>query len=110
AAVAPWLAVILCPGFSADEQRLTTELLRVSSLLIIANSFIAYLNALFHAYRRFARPALAGVVGTLVTLSYVIVLQDRHGIFAVAWGVVAGAAVSVAILAPLFVAQVWQSA
>ncbi|HMC09689.1 MAG TPA: lipid II flippase MurJ, partial [Pirellulaceae bacterium] len=104
------LMAILCPGFSADEQRLTADLLRISSLLIMANSLIAYLNALFHSYRHFARPALAGVVGTLVTFGYVVLLHDRQGIFAVAWGVVFGAAVTVAILAPLFVTKLWCSA
>src|SRR5207247_232972 len=108
---ASWLTAALCPGFSSDEQQLTAALLRVSSVLIVANSLIAYLNALFHAHGRFAQPAVAGVIGTLVTLGYVIALHDRYapGIFAVAWGVVIGAAVTVALLAPLFVTQLWQS-
>ncbi len=107
-ATANELAKLLCPGFSSQEQQLTAALLRVSSALIVANSLIAYLNALFHSYRRFARPAVAGVMGTLVTLAYVLALHRHQGIFAVAWGVVVGAAATVAILAPLFVAQLWQ--
>src|SRR5262249_19805638 len=67
----------LCPGFSLAERDLTAELLRVLSALILANSLIAYLNALFHCFRRFVAPAVAGVVGTLVTLSYVVAMHDR---------------------------------
>lgn len=100
---------LLCPGFPSSEQDLTASLLRVSSALIIANSLIAYLNALFHSYRRFTLPAVAGVIGTLVTLVYVIALHDRQGILAVAWGVVVGAALAVAVLAPLFWTQLWQT-
>src|SRR5262249_7839966 len=44
-----------------------------------------------------------------VTLAYVIELYDRQGIFAVAWGVAVGASVTVAILAPLFLTQLWKT-
>lgn len=103
------MAVVMCPGFSPGEQELTARLIAVLSLLVLANSMISYLNALFHSYGRFARPAVAGVVGTLVTLVYVIVFQQPQGIMAVAWGVVIGAAVTALMLLPLFVGQIWES-
>ncbi len=103
------LTAFLCPGFSSEDRHRTAGLLRVSSSLIVANSLIAYLNALFHAHRRFARPAVAGVIGTLVTLAYVIALHEQQGIFAIAWGVVVGAAATVLVLAPLFVTQLWRT-
>jgi putative peptidoglycan lipid II flippase len=104
---------LLCPGFMPEQQALTAKLLYISSILIVANCLITYLNALSHCYRQFARPALAGVVGTLVTLIYVVSLHARQGIFAVAWSVVLGAAVTSALLLPLFVekgreASVWK--
>jgi putative peptidoglycan lipid II flippase len=96
------IAAALCPGFPPERIDLTAQLLRVLSLLIVGNCLIAYLNALFHAYRRFLLPAAAGVVGTLVTLGYVVVLHGRQGILAVAWGVVLGSVVTVVMLAPFF--------
>jgi putative peptidoglycan lipid II flippase len=81
---------------------MTGTLLRILAPLILANTLIAYLNALFHAYQRFAAPAVAGVVGTVVTLGYVLMLHGRQGIFAVGWGVVLGAATTVALLLPYF--------
>ncbi len=103
------LARLLCPGFDAEQQRLTGQLLAVSSILIFANSFVSYQNALSHCYRQFARPAIAGVLGTAATLAFVLWFQESHGIVAVAWGVVVGALVTVALLLPLFVAKLWQA-
>jgi len=108
-AAAEPLNALLFPGFSSNQLSLTTSLWRILSLLIVANSLIAYLNALFHSYQRFAPPALAGVLGTLVTLAYVILLHHRQGIHAVAWGVVVGAAATIAVLLPFFAKKIWQS-
>jgi putative peptidoglycan lipid II flippase len=47
-------------------------------------------------------PAAAGVVGTVITLAYVLLFHERQGIFAVGWGVVLGAATTVALLLPFF--------
>jgi len=102
------LTRVLCPGFSAVDQELAARLLAALSLLILINCLISYLNALFHSYGLFARPAVAGVLGTLITLGYVIVFQQQ-GIMAVAWGVVMGAVVTALILLPLLFQTVWQS-
>ena len=99
AAAAGPLAAALCPGFSPPRVALTATLLRIVSLLVVANSLISFLNAASHCLRRFALPAAAGVVGTLVTLAYVALLHSRQGIHAAAWGVVIGAAATHADLA-----------
>jgi len=104
------LASALFPGFQATERELAIQLLRVLALLILLNNAIAYLNGLFHAYGRFAAPAIAGVAGTLATLSYVLLLHEQQGIYSVAWGAVAGAGLAVAMLLPLFGSLLWQSA
>lgn len=101
------LTVLLCPGFDAAEQRLAAELLTASAPLIVLNTLSSFLYALFHAYGRFAAPARAGMVGTLITVGYVAVMHERQGIFAVAWAVVIGAATTVALLSPLFFEKCW---
>lgn len=102
-AIAPRPIVeLMCPGFPAEQRELTAKLLRLLAILIETNSLIAFLNALHHCHRRFALPALAGVIGTLVTLGYVWLLHVSQGIHAVAWGVVIGSAATVTILIPQF--------
>jgi putative peptidoglycan lipid II flippase len=102
------IADLMCPGFSAAQRELTARLLCLLGVLIETNSLIAFLNAVHHCHRRFALPALAGVVGTLATLGYVLLFQHRHGIDAVAWGVVIGSATTVLILIPQFIRDVRQ--
>jgi putative peptidoglycan lipid II flippase len=108
-AAAP-LAALLCPGFSSERQAQVASLLRILSTLTLFNTLISYLNSLSHCYRQFARPALGGVLGTLATLAYVIALHSSQGVFAVAWGVVVGAALTVLFLLPLFLSTLLQSA
>jgi putative peptidoglycan lipid II flippase len=80
-------------------------LLALLSILVIANSLISFLNALSHSYHQFLRPAIAGVVGTGATVLYLILLYQLQGIFAVAWGVVAGAGLTSLLLLPLLLQQ-----
>ena len=107
AAAATPLTGVFYPGFGDEKRRLAAELLRVLAILIVGNSLIAYQNSLFQAYRRFAAPPIAGLIGIVVTLGYVIALHEQQGILAVAWGVVVGAAATAALLLPLFVKQIW---
>jgi putative peptidoglycan lipid II flippase len=109
AALAWPIAGLLCPGFGEEKLKLTASLLAVLALLVPLNCLISYLNALFQAYHRFTQPAVAGVVGPLMTVAYVVLQHDRQGIAAVAWGLVAGAGVTAALLLPLFARLAWQS-
>lgn len=105
AALAQPFIAVLCPGFLPAEQVQAAGFLRILSVLVFGNCLTAYLNALYHAYRRFAEPAAAGVAGTLVTFVYVYWMHPQQGIYGVVYGVVAGVAVTNLVLLPLFVAQ-----
>jgi len=100
------LAAWMCPGFSTPERDLTAQLLTLLAVLIETNSLIAFLNALHHCHRNFALPAWAGVIGTLVTLAYVMLLQPVQGIHAVAWGVALGSLASAFVMIPRFIRDV----
>jgi len=98
------IAAALCPGFSNPERQLTAKLLQVLAGLVVANTLVAFLNALHHCHHRFLAPAVAGVAGPLVTLGYIVLSSQQQGIFAVAWGIVAGAATTAILLLPLWIA------
>lgn len=91
----------LQPGFDLQEQELTARLFRVVSWLILANSLVTYLSVIFQSQQRFAPPALAGLLGIVVSLVWTIVWTPAWGIMAAATGVVAGSVVSIVILATI---------
>lgn len=103
------LAALLCPGFPAAQQTRTAHLLRVLASLIVLNSLTSFLHALHHTQQRFARPALAGVAGTLTTLAWVLLTGARPRIETLAWAVVGGSLVTVSWLGPLWVRQLVQT-
>jgi putative peptidoglycan lipid II flippase len=99
------LTSVLYPGFASEERMLAARLLRLLSLLIVGNCLIAYLHALSHSFGRFVWPAWAGVLGTGVTLVYVLSFHEQQQIFCMALGMLAGALVTIVLLLPLFLAQ-----
>lgn len=103
------IMALACPGFPSPRQRLAARLLQILASLIVLNSLTSFLYSLHHAQQRFARPAAAGVVGTLVTLGWIAARAPHRPIDELAWGVVAGSVVTVLLLAPLFVAQLLQT-
>jgi putative peptidoglycan lipid II flippase len=103
------IIALSCPGFPASRQLLAARLLRILSSLILLNSLTSFLHSLHHAQQRFARPAVAGVAGTLVTLGWLATSAPHRPIDDLAWAVVAGSSVTVAILTPLFVMQLAQT-
>jgi putative peptidoglycan lipid II flippase len=107
-AAGPIIAVS-CPGFSAPQQRAAARLLRILGSLILLNSLTSFLNALHHATQQFFRPAVAGVVGTLVTLAWLGTPVPQRPIDDLAWAVVAGSCVTVLILVPPLVVQLGQT-
>lgn len=104
------IMTLSCPGFPAPRQLLAAHLLRILASLIVLNSLTSFLYALHHAQQRFARPAVGGVAGTLVTLAWIAVRAPHGPIDELAWGVVAGSLVTVTSLLPLFLVQLGQTA
>lgn len=88
---------LVFPGLSGEELVLSAQLLAVLAWLIPANTLTMFFQSFQNWQGRFFLPALAGVLGPAVTVGFVIVFAPRWGIPAVAWGVVAGAAVNVLI-------------
>lgn len=95
------LMASLQPGFSAAQQQQTAELFRILCWLILFNSLISYQQALYHSHQKFALPAIATIIGPVVTLQYTVLFYQYSGISTVATAVILGAIVTVGIQSPL---------
>lgn len=106
ALVAPWLArVVLVPEFSAANQQLTAELMR---LLLIAMTIVgvsAAFSALLNAHQHFALPAFSTVVIDLGQIAGLWLLAPQIGILGAAWGSLLGALLHLGVQIPALVAH-----
>jgi putative peptidoglycan lipid II flippase len=96
------LTAVLYPGLSPETAGQTVDILRILAWLIVTNGLILFLQSIHHCHGRFAVPAIAPVLGTVVTLGVAIFFR-RYGIVSVAWAVLAGSAVAVLAQTPFVV-------
>jgi putative peptidoglycan lipid II flippase len=101
---APWLvAHVLAPGFSPQLQALTVDLMRLVLLSTLIFGVSGVVMGVLHAHQHFLLPAVAPVVYNLGIIFGAVVLAPRMGIFGLAWGVVAGAALHLIVQVPALI-------
>lgn len=94
---APWLAPLIAPGFTPEQQALTADLSRimlVSPLCFLLGSVAA---SVLNAEGRFAAAALAPIVYNLAIIIAAVALSPLLGVYALALGVVIGAMAFLAV-------------
>lgn len=89
-AAAPWLVRLTAPGFEGELFQLTTDLTRVMFPSILFMGLGMLITGILNADKVFAVPAFAPGAANIVIIAAVIVFGATRGIFAVAWGTVAG--------------------
>jgi putative peptidoglycan lipid II flippase len=99
---APWLVTnVVARGFEDQQQiDLTVSLLRIMLISPVIFSMSGLLMATLNAHQHFALPALAPAAYRLGMIISVLVLVPRYGIHGLAWGVVLGATMHLAIQLP----------
>ena len=95
--LAPALASILNGGTSADGQTLTANLLHVTLPALLALNFSGIASALLYAKQRIVLPAVAGAILNGTILLAVLLLQARFGIFSLAFGLLLGTLLQLAV-------------
>ncbi len=90
-AAEPIVAHLLAPGFSAPQQALTVDLLRILLLTPAIFGLSGLTMGVLHTHRRFLWPALAPTMYWLGMIFGVVALAPRWGIYGLAWGAVLGA-------------------
>jgi putative peptidoglycan lipid II flippase len=100
--IAPWLVNnLLAPGFTDPDQiQLTIRLLRVMLISPVIFSLSGLLMATLNAHQHFLLPALAPAAYRLGLILSVLLFVPRYGIQGLAWGVVLGALMHLAIQIP----------
>ena len=96
------IIAFLNPGFSAEQAELAVQLFRILIWLLVTTGATSFLQALHHCEQRFLAPALSPGLSAAVAVTMTVLLHERLGIAAAAYGVLTGAALGVTIQLPLF--------
>lgn len=95
---AEMVVAVAYPGFPAEQQTLTSELLRVLAWLVLINGTTSCLFGAFHCREWFLFPAASGVIGPVATVVWVAIGGRTLGIHGLAWATVGGGALGVLLL------------
>jgi putative peptidoglycan lipid II flippase len=102
AATAPWLVQeVLAPGFEDPNQiQRTVSLLRIMLISTVIFGVSGLLMGVLNAHQHFASPALAPASYRLGWILGVLLLVPSMGIHGLAWGVVLGSCLHLAVQLP----------
>lgn len=95
--LAPWLVLMVAPGFEPGQQELTVRLLRFLAPLLFLSGIFDLITFLFNAYQRFALPAFCPIVGSVISIVYLILARDQ-GVYALAYGLILGSTIQLGVL------------
>jgi putative peptidoglycan lipid II flippase len=90
--LAPWLVLLVAPGFAGEARALATGLSRVMFPIILFMGLAGIGTGLLQANRRFLFPAFIGIPYNLVIIAAVLLLGRRWGVTGLALATVAGVA------------------
>jgi putative peptidoglycan lipid II flippase len=84
-AIAPQLAALIVPGFSAEGKALTALLTRIHVLGMAGTACTAAMTSVFQVRHRFLWPPMAALASSAISMVAVFLLLDQWGIAAAAW-------------------------
>ncbi len=96
----PLVQTVIAPGFAPEQQLLVAALMRLNLLATLLFSISGLVMGALQANQHFLLPALAPLFYNLGQIAGVLVGEPRYGIYGLAWGTVAGAALHLAIQVP----------
>ncbi len=91
---------VLAPGFDSVQIELTARLLRIQVLSSVIFGMSGILMAILNSYQHFFLPAIAPAMYQIGWIFGIVVLSPGMGIDGLAWGVVIGAGLHLAIKIP----------
>ncbi len=91
---------VITPGFGLDQQLLVADLMRLNLIATLIFSISGLVMGALQANQHFLLPALAPIFYNLGQIMGVALLKPRFGIHGLAYGVILGAALHLAIQIP----------
>ncbi len=92
--------LVVAPGFAPPQQALVAELMRLNLIATLLFSISGLVMGALQAHQHFLLPAVAPLVYNAGQVFGVVVLGPRLGIHGLAYGVILGAALHLAIQVP----------
>jgi len=107
---APAVVRVVAPGFADQPEvvALTVHLMRVMFPTVVILGIAGMFMGILNSYSHFALPAVAPIAWNLVIIGVVIAFSAGYGIKALAWGVLAGTVVELAIQVPAVWRRRWR--
>jgi putative peptidoglycan lipid II flippase len=99
----PLVQVVVAPGFPPPQQSLVAALLRLNLLATLVFSISGLVMGVLQAQQHFLLPAIAPLLYNLGQIIGVVVLSPRFGIYGLAYGVILGALLHLAVQVPALV-------
>ncbi len=96
----PLVKYIIAPGFSPEQQLLTVSLMRWMLLSTVIFGISGLIMGILNSFHHFLLPALAPVLYNLSIIFAAYLLAPGMGVYALAVGVVLGAALHLAVQIP----------
>ena len=87
---APSIVALIAPGFKGEERELSVQLTRLMILTTPLYATSGILKAILHSYRHFLAPSLISLVFNLMTITGILLLVPRMGIWGYAISVIVG--------------------
>jgi putative peptidoglycan lipid II flippase len=91
---------LLVPGFDADAQAQTTELMRIMLPTVVIFGASGLLMGILNAHQHFLLPALAPSAYNLGIIGGAVFLSPSMGVHGLAWGTVLGAGLHLLVQVP----------
>lgn len=101
--LAPLLTRLIVPGFDAETQALTAQLMRVMLIAPVLFGLSGLAMGVLHSHQHFLFPALAPAFYNVSIIAGALILGPRMGVRGLAVGVVAGSFLHLLIQVPMLV-------
>ncbi len=86
----PLVRWFVAPGFNADIQILTANLMRLTFISTVIFSISSLLGAVLHTRQHFLLPAISPLIYNLGIMAGAILLAPEYGVYGLIWGAIIG--------------------